>query len=95
MPKKTEWNRGDVAEGILGAALVAKFKNRPKGIEAVDIEKASDAKLVKRVKKDWPKVTRNDIDSVLKTFFNGGFNKSVNDIAKKGNRCLKTALFLP
>ena len=28
-----KFNRGDVAEGILGAALVAKFANRPKSLE--------------------------------------------------------------
>ena len=28
-----KFNRGDVAEGILGAALVAKFANRPKSLK--------------------------------------------------------------
>lgn len=51
--EKLEFNRGHVAEGILGAALVAKFVNRPVSLK-------NDSNVV---------VTKRMIDSVLNDFF--------------------------
>lgn len=36
--KQLKFNRGDVAEGILGAALTAKFINRPKSLKDADVK---------------------------------------------------------
>jgi len=40
--EKKKWTRGDVAEGILGAALTAKFVNRPQSLTDKNIEITKD-----------------------------------------------------
>ena len=61
-------NRGDIAEGIMGAALTAKFIKRQLG-QTVD---------------NLPQVNATDIDAVLAKFFRGGgsYSKTVRDVPK-------------
>ena len=50
-----KFNRGDVAEGIIGAALVAKFKNRPKKIDDDNVKLTK--KMIDEVLDDFFKKT--------------------------------------
>ena len=61
-------NRGDIAEGIMGAALTAKFIKR-KLNQTVDT---------------LPQVNATDIDAVLSQFFRSGgiYRKTVRDVPK-------------
>ena len=62
---KISANRGDIAEGIMGAALTAKFLKRKLGQDASNM----------------PKIAEKDIDDVLKNFFrNSTFKKMVRDV---------------
>ena len=62
---KISANRGDIAEGIMGAALTAKFLKRQLG----------------QNKNNMPKIVEKDIDDVLKNFFRGSsFKKFVRDV---------------
>ena len=62
---KISANRGDIAEGIMGAALTAKFLKRKLGQDASNM----------------PKIVEKDIDDVLKNFFRGSsFKKFVRDV---------------
>ena len=65
---KISANRGDVAEGIMGAALTAKFIKRSLG-QTVD---------------NLPQVNATDVDSVLAKFFRSGgtYSKTVRDVPK-------------
>ena len=65
MPVKISANRGDVAEGIMGAALTAKFVKR------------KDNQTVEKL----PAITARDINIVLnKVFSKGGYTRKVADI---------------
>tara|TARA_Y100001963_G_scaffold99882_1_gene137488 strand:- start:1486 stop:2571 length:1086 start_codon:yes stop_codon:yes gene_type:complete len=65
MPVKISANRGDVAEGIMGAALTAKFVKR------------KDNQTLNKL----PAVTKRDINTVLnKVFSKGGYTRKVADI---------------
>ena len=75
-----EFNRGHVAEGILGAALVAKFINRPKSLK-------NDPNVV---------VTKKMINDVLDDFYkkNTTLDYKVKDIiAKKGKYAVDQIIF--
>ena len=62
---KISANRGDIAEGIMGAALTAKFLKRQLGQDPSNM----------------PKIVEKDIDDVLKNFFRGSsFKKFVRDV---------------
>jgi len=63
---KISANRGDIAEGIMGAALTAKFIKRQLG----------------QTVKDLPQVNAVDIDAVLAKFFRSGgiYRKTVRDV---------------
>ena len=65
---KISANRGDIAEGIMGAALTAKFIKRSLG-QTVD---------------NLPQVNATDIDAVLAKFFRSGgtYSKTVRDVPK-------------
>ena len=65
---KISANRGDIAEGIMGAALTAKFIKRQLG----------------QTVKDLPQVNATDIDAVLAKFFRSGgvYKKTVRDVPK-------------
>jgi len=65
---KISANRGDIAEGIMGAALTAKFIKRQLG-QTVD---------------NLPQVNATDVDAVLTKFFRGGgtYSKTVRDVPK-------------
>jgi len=65
---KISANRGDIAEGIMGAALTAKFIKRSMG-QTVD---------------NLPQVNATDIDAVLAKFFRSGgtYSKTVRDVPK-------------
>jgi hypothetical protein len=79
-PIKLEFNRGHVAEGLLGAALVSKFINRPKSL-------TKDANVV---------VTKKMINDVLNDFFkkNTTLDYKVKDIvAKKGKYAVDEIVF--
>jgi hypothetical protein len=78
--KSIEYNRGHVAEGILGAALVAKFINRPKSLK-------EDPNVV---------VTKKMVDDVLNDFFKKttGLEYKVKDVvAKKGKYAVDEIIF--
>ena len=81
MPTKMKFNRGDVAEGILGAALTAKFMKRPPGDKA-------------RVFK-YPEITKKDIDAVLDDFFRSGkpLTNEVKDITRQKKRIVDQIIF--
>ena len=63
---KISANRGDIAEGIMGAALTAKFIKRQLG----------------QTVKDLPQVNAADVDAVLAKFFRSGgiYRKTVRDV---------------
>ena len=65
---KISANRGDIAEGIMGAALTAKFIKRQLG----------------QTVKDLPQVNATDVDEVLAKFFRSGgtYRKTVRDVPK-------------
>ena len=65
---KISANRGDIAEGIMGAALTAKFIKRSLG-QTID---------------NLPQVNATDVDAVLAKFFRSGgtFSKTVRDVPK-------------
>ena len=65
---KISANRGDIAEGIMGAALTAKFIKRSIG-QSID---------------NLPQVNATDVDSVLAKFFRSGgtYSKTVRDVPK-------------
>ena len=65
---KISANRGDIAEGIMGAALTAKFIKRQLG----------------QTVKDLPQVNATDVDAVLAKFFRSGgvYKKTVRDVPK-------------
>jgi len=65
---KISANRGDIAEGIMGAALTAKFVKRQLG-QTID---------------NLPQVNATDVDAVLAKFFRGGgtYTKTVRDVPK-------------
>jgi hypothetical protein len=65
---KISANRGDIAEGIMGAALTAKFIKRSLG-QTID---------------NLPQVNATDIDAVLAKFFRSGgtYSKTVRDVPK-------------
>ena len=65
---KISANRGDIAEGIMGAALTAKFIKRQLG-QSVD---------------NLPQVNATDVDAVLAKFFRSGgiYRKTVRDVPK-------------
>ena len=65
---KISANRGDIAEGIMGAALTAKFVKRQLG-QTID---------------NLPQVNATDVDAVLAKFFRGGgtYSKTVRDVPK-------------
>ena len=64
---KISANRGDIAEGIMGAALTAKFIKRQLG-QSVD---------------NLPQVNATDVDAVLAKFFRSGgiYRKTVRDLS--------------
>lgn len=65
---KISANRGDIAEGIMGAALTAKFIKRESG----------------QTVSDSPQVNATDVDAVLAKFFRSGgtYKKTVRDVPK-------------
>ena len=65
---KISANRGDIAEGIMGAALTAKFIKRQLG----------------QTVNDLPQVNATDVDAVLARFFRSGgiYRKTVRDVPK-------------
>ena len=65
---KISANRGDIAEGIMGAALTAKFIKRQLG----------------QTIRDLPQVNATDVDEVLAKFFRSGgtYSKTVRDVPK-------------
>ena len=65
---KISANRGDIAEGIMGAALTAKFIKRSLG-QTID---------------NLPQVNATDVDAVLAKFFRSGgtYSKTVRDVPK-------------
>ena len=65
---KISANRGDIAEGIMGAALTAKFIKRQSG----------------QTVRDLPQVNATDVDAVLAKFFRSGgtYSKTVRDVPK-------------
>ena len=65
---KISANRGDIAEGIMGAALTAKFIKRESG----------------QTVRDLPQVNATDVDAVLAKFFRSGgtYSKTVRDVPK-------------
>ena len=65
---KISANRGDIAEGIMGAALTAKFIKRQLG----------------QTVRDLPQVNATDVDAVLAKFFRSGgtYKKTVRDVPK-------------
>ncbi len=65
---KISANRGDIAEGIMGAALTAKFIKRQSG----------------QTVRDLPQVNATDVDAVLAKFFRSGgtYKKTVRDVPK-------------
>ena len=65
---KISANRGDIAEGIMGAALTAKFIKRESG----------------QTVRDLPQVNATDVDAVLAKFFRSGgtYKKTVRDVPK-------------
>ena len=65
---KISANRGDIAEGIMGAALTAKFIKRQLG----------------QTVRDLPQVNATDVDAVLAKFFRSGgtYSKTVRDVPK-------------
>ena len=65
---KISANRGDIAEGIMGAALTAKFIKRQSG----------------QTVRDLPQVNATDVDTVLAKFFRSGgtYKKTVRDVPK-------------
>ena len=65
---KISANRGDIAEGIMGAALTAKFIKRESG----------------QTVSDSPQVNPTDVDAVLAKFFRSGgtYKKTVRDVPK-------------
>ena len=65
---KISANRGDIAEGIMGAALTAKFIKRQLG-QSVD---------------NLPQVNATDVDAVLAKFFRSGgiYRKTVRDVPR-------------
>ena len=65
---KISANRGDIAEGIMGAALTAKFIKRQSG----------------QTVSDSPQVNATDVDAVLAKFFRSGgtYKKTVRDVPK-------------
>ena len=65
---KISANRGDIAEGIMGAALTAKFIKRQLG----------------QTVNDLPQVNATDVDAVLAKFFRSGgtYSKTVRDVPK-------------
>ena len=65
---KISANRGDIAEGIMGAALTAKFIKRSLG-QTLD---------------NLPQVNTTDVDAVLAKFFRSGgtYSKTVRDVPK-------------
>ena len=65
---KISANRGDIAEGIMGAALTAKFVKRQLG----------------QTVKNLPQVNATDVDEVLAKFFRSGgiYRKTVRDVPK-------------
>ena len=65
---KISANRGDIAEGIMGAALTAKFIKRQLG----------------QTVNDLPQVNTTDVDAVLARFFRSGgtYRKTVRDVPK-------------
>ena len=65
---KISANRGDIAEGIMGAALTAKFIKRQLG----------------QTIRDLPQVNATDVDAVLAKFFRSGgtYSKTVRDVPK-------------
>ena len=65
---KISANRGDIAEGIMGAALTAKFIKRQLG----------------QTIRDLPQVNATDVDTVLAKFFRSGgtYSKTVRDVPK-------------
>ena len=65
---KISANRGDIAEGIMGAALTAKFIKRQLG----------------QTVRDLPQVNTTDVDAVLAKFFRSGgtYSKTVRDVPK-------------
>jgi len=74
-----DYNRGDVAEGIVGAALTAKFMNRPKSLKDADIP------LTKKMIDDV-------LDKLFKSSNNSVYK--VNDIVtKKGKTVTDTIRF--
>ena len=65
---KISANRGDIAEGIMGAALTAKFIKRESG----------------QTVSDSPQVNATDVDAVLAKFFRSGgiYRKTVRDVPR-------------
>ena len=65
---KISANRGDIAEGIMGAALTAKFIKRQLG----------------QTVNNLPQVNATDVDAVLTKFFRSGgtYSKTVRDVPK-------------
>ena len=65
---KISANRGDIAEGIMGAALTAKFTKRAMGQTVSNL----------------PQVNATDVDAVLAKFFRSGglYKKTVRDVPK-------------
>ena len=65
---KISANRGDIAEGIMGAALTAKFIKRQLGQTVSNL----------------PQVNATDVDAVLAKFFRSGgtYSKTVRDVPK-------------
>ena len=65
---KISANRGDIAEGIMGAALTAKFTKRAMGQTVSNL----------------PQVNATDVDAVLAKFFRSGgsYSKTVRDVPK-------------
>ena len=65
---KISANRGDIAEGIMGAALTAKFIKRQSG----------------QTVSDSPQVNATDVDAVLAKFFRSGgiYRKTVRDVPR-------------
>jgi len=68
MAERIEANRGDVAEGVMGAALTAKFIKRQLG----------------QTVENLPQVNTADVDAVLSKFFRSGgtYSKTVRDVPK-------------
>ena len=67
-----KFNRGDAAEGILGAALVAKFANRPKSLK--DKNAPITVEMIDHVLDEFFKVNGSDEGSLGNEF---EFNKEI------------------